>query len=305
MKFKISLALLCGILTFSWSAFGQAIGSITGIVQDPSEARIPGVSVTVTNTATGIKTPTITNESGAYNFSNLSVGPYILEATLPGFQTARVANIDLRNNETLRYNLTLQLATATTTVEIAIDARDILATSSASVGEVLSQTQVSDLPLVGGDVLDLLTLLPGYRAGAGVPGVNTDTFAGIQSSAINTVRDGLSVTDGRFQNGVFATTVVNPDMVGEIRLILTPVDAELGRGNGQVQITTRSGTNRFNGAAVWSVRNSGLDANTWDNNNDIDPATGRWLPTVPDWENQHQFTVSYGGPIIKNKTFFY
>ena len=122
---------------------------------------------------------------------------------------------------------------------------------------------------------------------------------------INTVRDGLSVTDGRFPNGAFATTVLNPDMVGEIRLILTPVDAEVGRGNGQVQITTRSGGNRFSGAAVWSVRNSALDANTWSNNRNIDPLTGLWSPTVPNWENQHQLTFSYGGPIIRNKTFFF
>jgi hypothetical protein len=85
---------------------------------------------------------------------------------------------------------------------------------------------------------------------------------------------------GRFQNGVFGTTVMNPDMVGEIRLILTPVDAEMGRGNGQVQITTRSGTNRFNGSAVWSIRNTALDSNTWSNNNDVDPITGQWSPTV-------------------------
>jgi hypothetical protein len=305
MKFRISLALLCGVLTFSSSALGQAIGSITGVVQDISEARIPGVTITATNTATGIKTPTITNESGAYNFSNLSVGPYVLDASLPGFQTARVENINLQNNQTLRYNLTLQVATTATRVEISIDARDILATSSASVGEVLSENQVADLPLIGGDVLDLVSLLPGFRRGAGVPGVNTDTMAGIQSSAINTVRDGLSVTDGRFQNGVFATTVMNPDMVGEIRLILTPVDAELGRGNGQVQITTRSGTNRYSGTAVWSIRNSALDANTWDNNNDINPANGMWEPTVPNWFNQNQLTASFGGPIIRNKTFFF
>jgi hypothetical protein len=94
-------------------------------------------------------------------------------------------------------------------------------------------------------------------------------------------------------------------MVGEIRLILTPVDAELGRGNGQVQITTRSGTNRFTGSAVWSIRNSALDANTWSNNNDIDPETGAWSPTTPNWTNQHQITASFGGPIIRNKTFFF
>jgi hypothetical protein len=99
--------------------------------------------------------------------------------------------------------------------------------------------------------------------------------------------------------------MISPDMVSEIRLILTPVDAEMGRGNGQVQITTRSGTNRYTGSAVWSVRNSALDANTWSNNNDVDPITGAWSPTVPNWTNQHQITASFGGPIIRNKTFFF
>ena len=297
--------LLLALAVFSASAFGQAIGSITGIVQDPSEARIPGVTVAVTNTATGVKTTILSNESGAYTFTNLSVGPYQLEAVLPGFQTSKVANIDLRVNEILRYNLTMQLATAATQVEVTLDARDILAVSSASVGEALSESQVAALPLVGGDVLDLISILPGFRAGGGGPGANSDSFAGIASSAINTVRDGLSVSDGRFQNGVFGTTVINPDMVGEIRLILTPVDAELGRGNGQVQITTRSGTNRYTGTAVWSVRNTALDANTWDNNNDLNPFTGVWEPTVPNWTNQNQITASFGGPIIRNKTFFF
>jgi hypothetical protein len=94
-------------------------------------------------------------------------------------------------------------------------------------------------------------------------------------------------------------------MVGEIKLIMTPVDAEVGRGNGQVQITTRSGTNRYNGSVVWSARNSGLDANTWTNNRQVDPKTGLSKPTVPDWLNEHQLTGSYGGPIVKNKTFFF
>jgi hypothetical protein len=240
MRFRPAMILLLGLAVFSGSAFGQAIGSITGVVQDASQARMPGVSVSAINTATGVRTLTISNESGAYNFPNLAVGPYELEATLPSFRNARVANIDLRNNQTLRYNLTMEIATVTTQVEVTLDARDILAVSSSSVGEALSQAQVADLPLVGGDVLDLVNTLPGFRLGGGGPGANSDTMAGASSLTINTVRDGLSVTDGRFPNGVFATTVLNPDMVGEIKLILTPVDAELGRGNGQVQITTRS-----------------------------------------------------------------
>jgi hypothetical protein len=154
---------------------------------------------------------------------------------------------------------------------------------------------------VSNNVLDLVRILPGYRES---PGGNAfDTFAGQASNTVNTVRDGLSVTDGRFNNGVFSTTTINPDLVGEIRLILTPVDAELGRGNAQVQIFTRSGTNRFSGAAVWNIRNSALDPNTWVNNQTINPTTGQ--PATRDWFNNHDYVLSYGGPIQKNKTFFY
>src|SRR4026207_1282938 len=114
---RIAFCVLGLVAVFSVSAFGQAIGSITGMVQDASEARIPGVSVSATNIATGIKTPTITNESGSYNFPSLAVGPYVLEATLPGFKHTTVENIDLQNNVALRYNLTMQVANVGTSVE--------------------------------------------------------------------------------------------------------------------------------------------------------------------------------------------
>ena len=96
---------------------------------------------------------------------------------------------------------------------------------------------------------------------------------------MNTVRDGLSVQEGRYAAGVGSTTLINPDMVGEFRVILSPVDAEMGRGNGQVQILTKSGTNALHGSAVWSVRNSALDANTWTNNRQV--VNGVWKPTQP------------------------
>jgi hypothetical protein len=93
-----------------------------------------------------------------------------------------------------------------------------------------------------------------------------------------------------------ASTVVNPDLVGEVRMILAPVDAELGRGSGQFQIQTRSGTNAFHGAGVWNVQNSFLDARSWSDNQ-----TG----ATPLWRNQPELTASLGGPIKRNKTFFY
>src|SRR5262249_55877310 len=184
---------------------------------------------------------------------------------------------------------------------VTVEADTLLATSSPSIGEVLTEKRVGDLPITSNDVLDLVRILPGYRES---PGGNAfDTFAGLGSNTVNTVRDGLSVTDGRFNNGVFSTTTINPDLVGEVRLILTPVDAELGRGSAQVQIFTRSGTNKYAGSAVWNIRNTALDPNTWLNNHTIDPATGK--AAQRNWTNNNDYTISYGGPIKKNKTFFY
>ena len=88
-------------------------------------------------------------------------------------------------------------------------------------------------------------------------------------------------------------------MVGEIKLIVAPVDAELGRGNGAIQISTRSGTNQFHGAATWNVQNTALNPNSWSNNR-VQP-----VRNVPNWSNINQGTISAGGPIIKNKTFFF
>ena len=125
------------------------------------------------------------------------------------------------------------------------------------------------------------------------------------------------IAAGSYTGGdrLLSTTTLNPDLVGEIRLILAPVDAELGRGNSQIQISTRSGTNKFAGSAVWNIQNTSLNPNTWNRNNNVGTSlTGCkikgqtppcWNPTQPDWRNVNQYTLSYGGPIIKNKTFFF
>src|SRR5262245_16846807 len=236
------------ILLFSLTAFAQNSG-LRRTVADRTGALIPGVTVTATNTQTGVVTTSLTNETGAYNFISLQPGVYKVSAELSGFQTQSFNNYQVEASQQYRLNFTLKVATLAQAVEVTVDATTLIATSSSSIGQVLSETKVRDLPLVGEDVLQLINVLPG---------VVGENFAGVGQLQVNTVRDGLSVSDGRFNNGVFATTVINPDLVGEVRLILTPVDAELGRGNGQVQITTRSGTNKFAGSAVWNIKNSAL-----------------------------------------------
>ena len=281
--------------------FAQVNSSIGGTVEDPSKAMIPGVTITATNMLTGVTSTTISNEAGAYNFPVLISGTYRLTAELPGFRPYTYNEVQLSPGNPVRLNFTLEVGAVAQAVEVTVQADTLLATSSPSIGEVLTEKRVLDLPIVSNNVLDLVRILPGYRES---PGGNAfDTFAGQASSTVNTVRDGLSVTDGRFNNGIFSTTNINPDLVGEVRLVLTPVDAELGRGNAQVQIFTRSGTNQFRGAAVWNVRNTAMDPNTWLNNHTIDPITGQ--TATRNWSNNHQYSINYGGPIKKNKTFFY
>jgi len=300
MQRLIAAAALLGLVLTS-SAFAQVNSAIGGTVQDSSQALIPGVEITATNTQTGVVATTITNEAGVYNFAALIPGVYRVTASLAGFRPYTYNDVRLSAAAPIRLNFTLEVGAVTQSVEITVSSDALLKESSASIGEVLPESRVSALPIVGNNVLDLVRILPGYRESTG--GNALDTFAGAPASTLNTVRDGISVSDGRFNNGLFATTTINPDMVGEVRLILTPVDAEMGRGNAQVQITTRSGTNRYGGSAVWNVRNSALDPNTWANNREIDPATGR--PPQRDWINDHEYSISFGGPIIRNKTFFY
>ncbi len=303
-RFVVGFVLWLSLIPFA-SGFAQSTSAtVSGTVADRSGAVLPGVSVTATNNATAVATPVVTNEAGAYNLPGLLPGAYTVSAELPGFQKETYTNVQLGNADKVRLNFTLQVATQAQSVEVTVAADTLLSTSSSSVGEVLSQNRVQDLPTVSNNVLDLYRLIPGVRVDAS--GVSP-SFAGLSGfGSVNMMRDGVDASGGsRWGSTALSATYLSPDLIGEARIVVSPVDAELGRGNAQIQFLTRSGTNQFHGTGVWAVRNSALDANTWNNNRQVDPKTGAWKPTLPDWANNHQFTGSLGGPIVKNKTFFF
>ena len=158
---KIALLALLSCL-WSTAAFGQANNAtLTGTALDSSAAVLPGVSIRATNSATGVVTSAVTNESGAYNILGLIPGTYTVSGTLPGFQTQTFQNVVLGNAVTVRINFSLQLASLNTNVEVTIAADTTLQASGATIGQVLPQKKVQDLPIVGNNVLDLLTLLGG------------------------------------------------------------------------------------------------------------------------------------------------
>ena len=335
MKRCVVLAAMLALMMSSLlvPAFGQGLfATVTGTVTDGSGALIPGVTMRATAVDQGVVTTAITNEAGVYNFSNLQPGKYTITASLPGFQTKNLTDVQLSPTTTYRYNFELSVSGVNTQVEVTFSAETILSTQGATVGQVLNQQKVQDLPLVGNNILDLISVMAGVEniiptnppVAGNAFGREQTTFAGVRADNVSVVRDGIQVQDnggfqlGRNSNGISSVTTINPDLVGEIRLILAPVDVELGRGNGSISYTTRSGTNRYSGGVNWSFRNTALDPNSWTNNRsqtipqfqtpEFVSRAQQGLESLAidrNWTNTHQLTASYGGPIVRNKTFFF
>jgi hypothetical protein len=288
------------LILLSTHLFSQSNNAtVTGTIADVSGAVLPGVSVTATNNATGVVTTALSNGAGAYNLTGLLPGVYKVSAELSGFKAYVYSDVQLGTAAQVRLNFSLEVGTVAQSVEVTVAAENQIIASSSSVGEVLPQKQIEDLPLVSNNILDLVAVMGGvHMTNDAVFGAEQTSFAGVSARDINVQRDGISINNGRWPNGLDSPTRMNPDLVGEVRMILAPVDAEMGRGNGQLQIQTRSGTNLFKGAAVWNVQNSALDSNLW-SNNAVSPRI------TPPWRNQHEYNLAFGGPIQKNKTFFY
>ena len=289
---------VCLCVCFAVQTFGQSSNArLSGTVTDATGAVLPGVEVKATNNATGVVATALSNDSGAYNFASLLPGTYTVNASLAAFQTQTFNGVQLGNAAQVRLNFSLQVGQIATNVEVSITENQLLLETSSSVGNVLEQKKVVDLPLVTNNVLDLVGVMAGVNVTKdNVFGANDTKFAGVAAGNINVQRDGIPITGGRWPTGLQPATTVNPDLVGEVRMILAPVDAELGRGSGQFQIQTRSGTNEFHGGLVWDAQNSVFDAHSWSDNQ-----TG----ATPLWRNQPEMTARIGGPIVKNKTFFF
>src|SRR5678816_1539969 len=186
--FAPSGVLLFMILIAPMPAFTQSgVARISGTIDDATGGVLPGVTVTATSNATGIVTTVLSNEAGAYNFASLMPGLYKVSAQFPAFQTRTYSDVQLGNDQQIRLNFTLSLSSVGTSVEVNVAVDTLLATSSSSVGTVLSD-QVQDLPLVGNNIMGLLDTLPGTRMDAN--GV-TGTFNGLFVRSVNVTRDGM------------------------------------------------------------------------------------------------------------------
>jgi hypothetical protein len=289
-----SLPLVCGLLAVSLSAQAPS-ASVSGTVNDSSGAAIPGAVVTAKNVQTGVTAKTNTNESGVYNFPSLTLGTLELSASREGFETKTVTGIPLEIGARLSFNFQLTVGRVDAVVEVSAINDALINTVSTSVGGVVSGEKVLNLPVVSRNALGFTTLQAGTVGG---------NFAGSRIGSLNILIDGINVQDNRINSGVASTSGASVDIIEEFRVVVSPADAEYGRGSGQIQARTRSGTNQFHGSAFNLHRNTVLNANTWFNNQrglgrDGDPISPR------DRLVRNEFGGRIGGPIKRNKTFFH
>ncbi len=222
-------AVLLPFLLLSAQAFGQSAG-LSGTVTDASRAVLPGATVTATNIETGVKTTTTTNNAGVYNFPSLPPGTYELSAEMPGFQTLKRTDVKLAIGAQLRLNFEMQVAGVATQIEVSTSVADMLLESTATTGTIMDDKVSKELPLIGNDLMQLINVMGGVVKPENTIFGNSDqTFAGVRASDINITRDGITVSDARYNSGIVSPARLNPEMVGEFKLVLTPVDAEYGR----------------------------------------------------------------------------
>src|SRR5256884_1435144 len=299
----VRLAVFSLLTLLASPALGQSTGGrILGRVADPSGAVLANVSVRITNQATGVARETKTNGSGDYTFVEVAPGNYTAEFEQKGFKRNVQKDVTVDVNQVVTLNSTLQIGATAETVEVTSEA-PLVDITSTQLGAVVNDRSVSQLPLNARDSLQFLQLQPGVvsTVGSGNQIVYGSDKAG--SVSVNGGRgraNNFSVNGGdandQFVN--LPTVQPSPDSIAEFRVLTNTFDAEYGRNSGSVvNVITKSGTNDWHGNLYEFFRNTKLNAN---------PFCGADISLCDKPQfNQNQFGGTFGGPVKKDRTFFF
>src|ERR1700728_1025005 len=292
------ILLIC-LATFTFlagaSAYAQT-GSIAGTIVDSSNAAVPGATVTAKNQGTASTRTAITDSSGTYSIPNLSVGNYEVSVAKQGFSVLRVQNIELTVAQNLTLDGPLEVGAVTQSVEVAGASVAPINLEDAQLSNVIDSRRILDLPLITRDPYDLALLSPGAQT-TDLGGL---TVNGQRERNNNFLLDGVDNNDAGVPGG-YGLSTINPDATQEFRVITNNFLPEFGRNTGAiVDVITRSGSNQFHGDAYEFNRVNAMAARDYFNPS---PTPGQSDPQNPFVRNQ--FGASLGGPIVKDKTFFF
>lgn len=303
------------LLLFAVSALAQTFGSLTGDVKDSSGATVAGAAITVRNTATNGVRNAVTNEDGVYSIPALVPGMYEVKAEKTGFKAATRTNIELQVQQAARVDFNLEVGQVSEVVEVS-SRLPLLSTEDATVGSVIEQKRITDLPLNGRNFFSLVGLSPNVNVGfnqaaqaagrqGGTRSELTISIAGARSAWSNYTLDGITNTDINFNLYIVLPSV---ESLQEFKVQTGIYPAEFGRGAGQINVSTKGGSNQFHGALFEFLRNDKLDARPYFFKDPESPTQTAPLK-APYRQNQYGGTLS--GPVVipkllngKDKIFF-
>lgn len=277
--------------------------SVLGTVKDKNGGTIQGAHITLTNTETGLAASTTTNESGGYEFPAVRIGIYTVEAEMAGFSKSAVENVAVRVSSRQRVDFELNVGPVSETVEVSA-APPLIQTDSSQRDQVITHEEAVELPLNGREYSALVLLTPGVRAsaiGTGstlTPREGSFNVNGLRSTFNNYLLDGLDNNAYGTSNQGFSNQVIQPppDALAEFQVVTNNESAEYGRSAGAtINVAYASGTNTLHVAALEFVRNTDLNAVGF-----FRPRVGKVFPF-----HRNQFGGTVGGPIIKNRAFFF
>ena len=293
------------VFVFSLSAAAQSTGGrILGRVADPSGAVLSGVKIMIVNEATGVTRETVTNENGDYVFPEVAVGTYRAEFDQKGFKKNIRRAVQLDINQVITLNMTMQIGGASEVVDVTAEA-PLVDTTSTQLGAVVNDRTVTQLPLNARDTYQFLQLQPGVMSTVGSS--NSVVYGSDRAGAVS-VNGGRGRSNNFSVNGGDAndqfvnlpTVQPSPDSIEEFRVLTNTFDAEYGRNSGSVvNVVTKSGTNAFHGNVYEFFRNTKLNAEPYC----LSAVEG--VPCDKPQFNQNQFGGTFGGPIVKDRTFFF
>ena len=315
MKIFKNLSIVFVLLAvFLWAARARSQTSNTalvlGTVTDPGGAVVPDATAELTNNATNEAKSVTTNSSGQYVFPSVSPGTYTLKIAKAGFATITFPNIKLDVSKSYTYDARLEVSSGKEIVEVSAGAAAELQTVDAVVGNVVGENELMTLPTLGRDSRELLTLqpmsTPFASSNGGDFGNTGGTIAGARSDQNAFNLDGIDITDNVIAGGGNEAPVIpmSVETISEFRVGVTNNNASFQRAEGgQINVISKTGTNDFHGAVYWYHQNSALNANTWDNGHTPDGSGKDFTPKQPQHDNRGG--VTFGGPLKKDKTFFF
>ena len=294
MRFKAIAVTILVFLVMTGAAFAQT-GSITGQIFDPAGAAIPNATVTATSNSTGVTRTVTSSSAGLYSLAALPPSVYTIVISASGFQQQTRTGVTLNIAATLSLNINLAIAGSATTVEVQVITQAPIETDSFALSTVIDSKQINELPLILRDPYQLVLLSPGVVTATN----NMGGFSvnGQRDRNNNFMLDGADNNDTSVPGGQGGISQANPDSTQEFRVITNNFDAEFGRNTGAIiDVVTRGGTNNYHGAAYWFGRYNALGARDFFNQKTLGPQD----PYV-----RNDFGASLGGPIWKDRTFFF